>query len=112
MCVCVCACLRALFCTLQHKHSNQDSPEQSQKTFIYLFIYKLKRKKVEVKQQEKVTLAVKNINMPAEEEQLSVTLLRDVDGGDDVQIPDTAHQISTGTSFLNFLLSTILDWML
>lgn len=57
----------------------------------------------------RVTLAVKNVSVEEEEgeeeEQVSVTLLCDVDNDGDVQIPDTAHQISTGELFLtNFYL--------
>jgi hypothetical protein len=47
---------------------------------------------------------VKNLSSEDEEEQVSVTLLPEIDNdGENVQIPDTAHQISTGLLFLQFL---------
>jgi hypothetical protein len=46
---------------------------------------------------------VKNLSSEDEEEQVSVTLLPEIDNdGENVQIPDTAHQISTGLLFLQF----------
>jgi len=68
---------------------------------IYLFIYKLKR--------NSFTLAVKNsaAASAAAEGQLGVTLIADVENLADVEIPDTAHQISTGAFlFLGYTLYT------
>ncbi|KAK2377107.1 proline transporter [Trifolium repens] len=57
---------------------------------------------------QKFTLAVKNLSSEDEEEQVNVTLLPDIDNdGENVQIPDTAHQISTDSWFqVGFVLTT------
>jgi len=47
----------------------------------------------------KFTLAVKNVSVDEEEQ---IELLPDVDNND-VQIPDTAHQISTGLVQFNII---------
>ncbi|KAK7276345.1 hypothetical protein RIF29_17484 [Crotalaria pallida] len=62
-----------------------------------------------VAEREKIKMVVKSNISVVEEEEEQVTLLGDVDGGGegDVQIPDTAHQISTDSWFqVAFVLTT------
>lgn len=62
---------------------------------LFIFLEEKKKKKRVV---AKFTLAVKNVSVDEEEQ---IELLPDVDNND-VQIPDTAHQISTGLVQYNF----------
>jgi len=62
---------------------------------LILFIFLEQQKKRVV---AKFTLAVKNVSVDEEDQ---IELLPDVDNND-VQIPDTAHQISTGLVQYNF----------
>ncbi|KAK7372449.1 hypothetical protein VNO80_05827 [Phaseolus coccineus] len=60
-----------------------------------------------MQEDKKFTLAVKNVSAAAAEGQLGVTLIADVENLADVEIPDTAHQISTDSWFqVGFVLTT------
>lgn len=53
---------------------------------------------------------MKNVSAPAAE-QLGVTLISDEENGAGVEIPDTAHQISTGAFLLlSSVYTLLLNW--